>query len=52
MVLTGDPSRFGRGDVEIAQQLADLVAPHLELIRRAAMAPPPMMPGWKRAPKF
>lgn len=52
MVLTGDASRFGRGDVETAQQLADLVAPHLELLRRAAVAPPPMMPGWKRAPKF
>jgi hypothetical protein len=38
--------------VEAAQQLADLVAPHLELLRRAAIAPPPMIPGWKRAPKF
>jgi GAF domain-containing protein len=52
MVLTGDASRFGRGDVETAQQLADLVAPHLELLRRVAVAPPPMMPGWKRAPRF
>jgi hypothetical protein len=52
MVLTGDANRFGRGDVEIAQQLADLVAPHLELMRRAAVAPPPPIPGWKRAPKF
>jgi GAF domain-containing protein len=52
MVLTGDASRFGRGDMETAQQLADMVAPHLELLRRTAMAPPPMMPGWKRAPRF
>ncbi len=52
MVLTGDANRFGRGDVEIAQQLADLVAPHLEILRRAAVAPPPPIPGWKRAPKF
>lgn len=52
MVLTGDATRFGRGDVETAQQLADMVAPHLELLRRTAMAPPPMMPGWKRAPRF
>ena len=52
MVLTGDASRFGRGDVETAQQLADMVAPHLELLRRTAMAPPPLMPGWKRAPRF
>jgi GAF domain-containing protein len=52
MVLTGDATRFGRGDMETAQQLADMVAPHLELLRRTAMAPPPMMPGWKRAPRF
>ena len=53
MVLTGsDEAMFGRGDVEIAQQLADLIAPHLELVRRTAVAPPPMMPGWKRAPRF
>ena len=52
MVLTGDATRFGRGDMETAQQLADMVAPHLELLRRTAMAPPPLMPGWKRAPRF
>ena len=53
MVFTGTGgTMFGRGDVEAAQQLADLVAPHLELLRRAAIAPPPMIPGWKRAPRF
>ena len=31
-----------------AQQLADIVAPHLELLRRAALLPPPYLPGWKR----
>ncbi len=31
-----------------AQQLADVVAPHLELLRRAALLPPPYLPGWKR----
>ncbi len=31
-----------------AQHLADLVAPHLELLRRAALLPPPYLPGWKR----
>jgi hypothetical protein len=31
-----------------AQQLADVVAPHLELLRRAALLPPPYMPGWKK----
>jgi hypothetical protein len=34
-----------------AQQLADVVAPHLELLRRAATLPPPFRPGWKREPK-
>ncbi len=53
MVLTGgEATMFGRGDIEVAQQLADLVAPHLELLRRTAIAPPPILPGWKRAPKF
>jgi hypothetical protein len=31
-----------------AQYLADIVAPHLELLRRAALLPPPYLPGWKR----
>ena len=31
-----------------AQRLADVVAPHLELLRRAALLPPPYMPGWKK----
>jgi hypothetical protein len=39
---------LGRGDVGPAQQLADLVAPYLELARRAAMLPAPFIPGWKR----
>lgn len=36
------------GDVAPVQQLADLVAPYVELVRRAAMLPAPVMPGWKR----
>jgi GAF domain-containing protein len=31
-----------------AQHFADVVAPHLELLRRAALLPPPFRPGWKR----
>jgi hypothetical protein len=31
-----------------AQHLADVIAPHLELLRRAALLPPPYLPGWKR----
>ncbi|MGH7509012.1 MAG: hypothetical protein ACREMZ_06040 [Gemmatimonadales bacterium] len=34
-----------------AQRLADIVAAHLELLRRAAMLPPPYVPGWNRAGK-
>ncbi|HEY8105333.1 MAG TPA: GAF domain-containing protein, partial [Gemmatimonadales bacterium] len=39
---------LGPGDVAPVQQLADLVAPYVELVRRAAMLPAPVMPGWKR----
>jgi hypothetical protein len=31
-----------------AQQLADIVACHLELLRRTALMPPPYLPGWKK----
>jgi hypothetical protein len=43
---------FGRAHLVLAQQVADLVAPHLELLRRAALLPPPFAPGWKRAPQL
>jgi hypothetical protein len=39
---------LGPGDVAPVQQLADLVAPHVELVRRAALLPAPAMAGWKR----
>ncbi|HEX5387175.1 MAG TPA: hypothetical protein VFW66_10770 [Gemmatimonadales bacterium] len=39
---------IGRGDVPHAQQVADLVAPYVELMRRTAMLPAPFIPGWKR----
>jgi GAF domain-containing protein len=39
---------ISRDDVLQLQQLADIVAPHVELARRQAMTPAPMMPGWKR----
>ncbi len=39
---------FTRTDMALAQQLADLAAPHLDLARRAAGPPPPFIPGWKR----
>ena len=34
-----------------AQRLADIVAAHFELLRRAAMVRPPSVPGWNRATK-
>lgn len=39
---------FSRTDMALAQQLADLVSPHLDLARRAGGQPPPFIPGWKR----
>jgi GAF domain-containing protein len=39
---------FNRTDMALAQQLADLAAPHLDLARRTAGHPPPFAPGWKR----
>ena len=52
LVLTAaPPAVLNRAHVEPAQRLADLIAPHLELLRRAAMLPPPFRPGWKREPR-
>jgi hypothetical protein len=42
---------LNQAHVRPAQQLADVVAPHLELLRRAALLPPPFRPGWKREPR-
>ena len=42
------PAMLGEAHLAAAQQLADVVAPHLELLRRAALLPPPYLPGWKR----
>jgi hypothetical protein len=53
LVLTAaPPAVLNRAHVEPAQRLADVIAPHLELLRRAAMLPPPFRPGWKREPKL
>jgi GAF domain-containing protein len=43
---------FTRTDMAVAQQLGDLIAPHLEVLRRATLAPPAFTPGWKRTPRF
>ncbi len=45
------PALLREVHAEPALRLADAIAPHLELLRRAALLPPPYLPGWKRAPK-
>jgi hypothetical protein len=45
------PAVLNQAHTRVAQQLADVVAPHLELLRRAAVLPPPFRPGWKREPQ-
>ena len=45
------PTSLTEAHLGPAQRLADIVAAHLELLRRAAMLPPPYVPGWKRAEK-
>jgi hypothetical protein len=52
MVLTASPPAvLNTAHLEPAQRVADVIAPHLELLRRAAMLPPPFRPGWKHEPK-
>ena len=52
MMLVGrQEGMFGGTDEETARGLAAAVAPWLELLRRDAVAPPTMIPGWKRAPR-
>ena len=49
LVLTARPPAILReAHLGPAQQLADLVAAHVELLRRAALLPPPYLPGWKK----
>lgn len=53
MVLTTDaPDAFSRAHLTLAQQVADLLAPHLELLRRTSLLPGVYLPGWKRTPKL
>lgn len=44
----GTPALLREEHLAPAQQLADILAPHLELLRRAALLPQPFLPGWKR----
>lgn len=39
---------FSQTEMSLAQQLADLAAPHLDLARRSVAATGPFIPGWKR----
>ena len=45
------PAMLGESHAAAAQRLADVVAPHLELVRRSALLPAPYLPGWKRPAK-
>ena len=52
LVLTAaPPAVLNPAHLAPAQRLADVIAPHLELLRRSAMLPAPFRPGWKREPK-
>ena len=52
VVLTAAaPAVLNPAHLAPAQRFADVVAPHLELLRRAAMLPAPFHPGWKREPR-
>jgi GAF domain-containing protein len=48
MAMTSPGTAFGRTDLAVAQQLADLIAPHFEVTRRVASTPL-FVPGWKRS---
>lgn len=48
-VTAADDTAFSPSDMALAQQLADLAAPHLDLARqKTGPAAPPYIPGWKR----
>jgi hypothetical protein len=52
LVFTAEPPAvLNPAHTRAAQQLADVVAPHMELLRRVALLPPPFRPGWKREPR-
>src|SRR4051794_12727980 len=52
LVMTAaPPAVLNPTHLQPAQRLADVIAPHLELLRRAAMLPQPFRPGWKREHK-
>jgi hypothetical protein len=42
------PAVLNAAHLPAAQQLADVLAPYLELLRRAALLTPPYTPGWKK----
>lgn len=49
LVLTAKhPAVLRELHVAPAQQLADVIASHLELLRRTALLPPPYLAGWKK----
>jgi hypothetical protein len=51
LLTAAPPAVLNPAHLGPAQRLADVIAPHLELLRRAAMLPAPFHPGWKREPR-
>jgi hypothetical protein len=47
----GPESALSETHTDLARRLADIVAAHHELLRRAVLLPPPYTPGWKRSKK-
>ncbi|MGH7657418.1 MAG: hypothetical protein ACREL6_04220, partial [Gemmatimonadales bacterium] len=47
LVVVRESGSYGRADAAVAQQLADIIAPYLELLRRSAVADPPLLSPWQ-----
>lgn len=48
-LLASGGQSFTRADVSLAQQLADILAPHIELLRQGALPTRPSGQAWRRA---
>jgi hypothetical protein len=51
VILTSGSASSHEISLEVVQHLADIVAAHLDLLRRSAFRAPPYVPGWKRTEK-
>jgi hypothetical protein len=48
MVFSASAGALDHSHLDLAQQLADIVASHLELLRRTAFRTPPYIPAWRQ----